>query len=395
MARIVVANKFYYPRGGDCIYTIGLVKLLEAHGHEVAVFAMQHPDTLQTPWNKYFPSEVKFTKGVKVVDAIMRPFGSEEVVQKFNALLDDFNPDIVHLNNIHSQLSPVIAEVAHKRGVKVFWTLHDYKLLCPRYDCLRRGDSICEACLSSKWNVLKYKCMKNSIAASFLAYGEAICWNRNRLEECTDRFICPSRFMEEKMLQGGFSKQKLCSLCNFIELDKCKGNVCGNKEDYYCFIGRLSHEKGIGSLIKAANRIPFKLVVVGGGVLEDELRKEAGTNVEFVGFKQWPEIKDIVGKARFCVIPSEWYENNPISVIESLCLGTPVLGARIGGIPELIEEEVNGMTFESRNVDDLVDKIKRMFNFSFDYQKIAEKAQMRFDAKYYYGQLMEVYSCIP
>lgn len=128
-----------------------------------------------------------------------------------------------------------------------------------------------------------------------------------------------------------------------------------------------------------------------GGALEEGLRGLADAKIEFVGFKQWLEIKEIVGKARFCVAPSEWYENNPISVIESLCLGTPVLGARIGGILELIEEGANGMTFESRNVDDLSDKIKKMFEASFDYRTIADEARKRFDAERYYQRLMEIY----
>lgn len=390
MARIVVANKFYYPRGGDCIYTIELVRLLEAHGHEVAVFAMQHPDTMLTPWNRYFPSEVRFTKSLKTFETLLRPFRSREVVRNFNALLDVFKPDIVHLNNIHSQLSPVIAEIAHDRGIKVFWTLHDYKLLCPRYDCLQNGKFICEDCFNDKRSVLKHRCMKNSFSASLLAYLEAVYWSRERLESCIDRFICPSSFLKEKMQQGGFSKGKLYNLCNSIDLDKCKGEN-GEREDYYCFVGRLSHEKGIKSLIKSAGLNSFKLIVVGNGILENELKESSSSNVEFVGFKQWQEVKEIVGKARFSVISSECYENNPISVIESLCLGTPVLGARIGGIPELIEDGVNGMTFESRNVDDLADKIKMMFDASFDYQAIAENARKRFDAENYYQRLMEIY----
>ena len=137
--KILLANKFYYRRGGDCVHTLNLEQLLKAHGHEVAVFAMDYPENLETQWSKYFPSEVKFKLGTGMIEALMRPFGTREVQRKFNALLDDFHPDVVHLNNIHSQLSPVIAEMAHERGIKVVWTLHDYKLLCPRYDCLRNG----------------------------------------------------------------------------------------------------------------------------------------------------------------------------------------------------------------------------------------------------------------
>lgn len=390
MSRILVANKFYYPRGGDCIYTMGLVDLLRSQGHDVAIFAMQHPDTSQTGWNVYFPSEIKFSFGLGLLKAALRPFGTDEVKRKFNALLDEFQPDIVHLNNIHTQLSPVIAELAHQRGIKVVWTLHDYKLLCPRYDCLRNGKVICEECFTDKVNVLKNKCMKNSLFASYIAYKEAICWSRKRLEAFTDAFICPSRFMTSKMEKGGFDKQKLHTLCNFLDTKKCRRDSY-EKADWYCFVGRLSHEKGVQTLINAANQLPYKLIVIGDGVLRTELEKFSSSNIEFVGFKGWNEIKELVGRAKFCVIPSECYENNPISVIESQCLGTPVLGAKIAGIPELIKDEQEGMLFESGNVNDLKTKIEEMFNQSFDYETLAKNAQTKFCVEKYYEQLRQIY----
>ena len=389
--RILLANKFYYRRGGDCIYMLNLEQLLNAHGHETAVFAMQYPDNLPTPWSKYFPSEIRFSPGPGMVEAFLRPFGTREVKRKFNALLDDFKPDVVHLNNIHSQLSPIIAELAHKRGIKVVWTIHDYKLLCPRYDCLRNGTSICEECFTDKHKVLEYKCMKSSRTASFLAYREALKWNRRRLEDCSDLFVCPSQFMADKMAQGGFCKKKLHTLCNFIDVEKCKKSSYTEKEDYYCFIGRISHEKGVQTLIEAANQLPYRLKIIGGGPLEGKIKSLANPDIEFMGFRQWEEIKEIAGRARFSVIPSEWYENNPLSVIEAQCLGTPVLGARIGGIPELIEEGVSGLCFESKNVEDLKDKIKDMFAASFDYNTIARTAQTRYNSEAYYQKLIGLY----
>ena len=390
--KILLANKFYYRRGGDCIYMLNLEKLLKAHGHEVAVFAMDYPENLDTPWKKYFP------KNMSKLMAFTRPFGSHEVKSTFKKLLDDFKPDVVHLNNVHTQLSPVMAELAHQRGIKVVWTLHDYKLLCPRYDCLKNGNTICETCFNGdKKACLDNKCMKGSKLASFIGYKEAVTWNRERLEACTDVFICPSQFMADKMVQGGFSKSKMRTLCNFIDVEKCKYApadgmdntdpiVLPKKEDYYCFIGRLSHEKGAKTLIEAANQLPYKLVIIGGGPLMDELKSVAHTNIEFVGFKQWDDIKQLVGKARFSVIPSEWYENNPLSVIEAQCLGTPVLGANIGGIPELTD-----YTFSSGNIADLKTKIEKMWNSEFDYQQIASDAQHRYDAETYYDKLINIY----
>ena len=390
--KILLANKFYYRRGGDCIYMLNLEKLLKAHGHEVAVFAMDYPENLDTPWKKYFP------KNMSKLMAFSRPFGSHEVKSKFKKLLDEFKPDVVHLNNVHTQLSPVMAELAHQRGIKVVWTLHDYKLLCPRYDCLKNGNTICETCFNGdKKACLDNKCMKGSKLASFIGYKEAVVWNRERLEVCTDVFICPSQFMADKMVQGGFSKSKMQTLCNFIDVEKCRYShtdlsdstvsvLLPKKEDYYCFIGRLSHEKGAKTLIEAANQLPYKLVIIGGGPLMDELKAVAHTNIEFVGFKQWDDIKQLVGKARFSVIPSEWYENNPLSVIEAQCLGTPVLGANIGGIPELTD-----YIFSSGNIADLKTKIEKMWNSELDYQQIASDAQHRYDAETYYDKLINIY----
>ena len=391
--KILLVNKFYYRRGGDCIYMLNLEKLLKAHGHEVAVFAMDYPENLDTPWKKYFP------KNMSKLMAFTRPFGSHEVKSTFKKLLDDFKPDVVHLNNVHTQLSPVMAELAHQWGIKVVWTLHDYKLLCPRYDCLKNGNTICETCFNGdKKACLDNKCMKGSKLASFIGFKEAIVWNRERLEASTDVFICPSQFMADKMVQGGFSKSKMQTLCNFIDVEKCKFSstdgtdytddveLLPKKEDYYCFIGRLSHEKGAKTLIEAANQLPYKLLIIGGGPLMDELKSVAHTNIEFVGFKQWDDIKQLVGKARFSVIPSEWYENNPLSVIEAQCLGTPVLGANIGGIPELTD-----YTFSSGNIADLKTKIEKMWNSEFDYQQIASDAQHRYDAETYYDKLINIY----
>ncbi len=387
--KILIAQKFYYRRGGDCIYTIELERLLTKHGHEVAVFSMDYPRNIDTPWSRYFPRDMRPWM------ALTRPFGSQEVIKKFGKLLDDFRPDIVHLNNIHTQLSPVIAELAHQRGVRVVWTVHDYKLLCPRYDCLRGGKEVCELCFSGdKRPCLAHKCMKGSWAASWIGYREAVKWNRERLEACTDLFVCPSRFMAEKMAQGGFNQEKLEVLHNFIDVEKCRKSDYG-KDDYYCYVGRLSHEKGVGTLIEAASQLPYKLKIIGEGPLLEHLKmknKQLNGNAEFLGFQQWDEIKDIVGRARFTVTPSEWYEVFGLVNTEAQCLGTPVLGAHIGGIPELIDESVNGMTFTSGDADDLKDKIRRMYAAAFDHEAIAREAMRRYNTEAYYAKIMDVYN---
>ena len=386
--RILICNKFYYRRGGDCVYALQLEKLLRSHGHEVAVFAMEHPDTAETPWRSFFPDEVNLDSSVSKLRFFARSMGWGQVARRFKELLVEFRPDIVHLGNIHSQLSPVIAEIAHKSGCRVVWTIHDYKMICPRYDCLKRGESICELCLSDKWNVVRNKCMKDSFAASLAAWMETMRWNRERLEACTDAFICPSRFMMRKMEQWGFDPAKLHHLCNFISLED-EPDV-SLREDYYCYVGRLSREKGIERLVRVAARLPWQLVVVGDGPLRDHLQEVP--NIEFTGRKDADEVYRILSSARFLVIPSEWFENNPLSVIESLCLGTPVLGADIGGIPELIDPGCTGLLFESGNEQDLAHKIEAIFHMDFSYTDIAADARKRFSAEAYYDSLSRIYS---
>lgn len=387
--RIIIANKFYYNRGGDCVASIALEKLLKEKGHEVAFFSMQHPENFTSEWESYFPSNVDFQKGGlnNKLQAAGRIFYSQEVKKQFLQLLETFKPDVIHLNNIHSQLSPYIGELAHKKGIKVVWTLHDYKLICPNYTCLYKGN-ICEKCIHNNIsNVLTKKCMKNSFPASLLAYLEALIWNRKRLNNNTNYFIAPSHFLKQKMEEGGFPHEKIKVIPNFTNRELPQ--ILSEKKDYYCYIGRLSEEKGIETLLKVADKLTYKLIVVGTGPLKKNLKYNK-KHIEFVGFKEWNDLKNIIGQARFLVIPSEWYENNPISVIEAHCLGTPVLGANIGGIPEIISQD-NGLLFESGNSSDLKEKIQQMFKMEFNYNQISKTARSKYSADNYYNEIIRIY----
>lgn len=389
--KVLLVNKFHYRRGGDCIYTYNVADLLRQHGHEIASFAMQHPENDPSVWDKFYPSEVRFKPGIGMLEAFMRPFGTSEVKKKFTALLDDFKPDVVHLNNIHSQLSPVIAEIAHKKGAHVVWTIHDCKLVCPRYDC-ERNNQRCEECFSDLKNCLKYNCMKGSKLASYIAYYEAKMWNPTRLMACTDRFIAPSEYMKQTMVRGHYDANKIQALCNFIDVKKVE-NANFQKLDYYCFLGAIRAIKGVKTLCKAASQLPYRLVLIGSGELLETLREQYKDckNIEFVGQKKWTELRPIIEHARFSVLPSECAENNPLSVIEAQSLGTPVLGAERGGIPELIDIGISGMTFTSGDVDDLKDKIQQMWDTSFDYEGIAKNAVAKYSSDAYYERLMNIY----
>lgn len=384
--KIILCNKFYYHRGGDCIYTLNLEKLLKDHGHDVAIYSMQYPENLPSIWTKYWPPKMS------IFDVFSRPFGSNPVKKSFLQLLKDFNPDVVHLNNIHTQLSPVIAEIAHERGIRVVWTLHDTKLVCPAYTCQRDG-KWCDECFTRQTVVIKHRCLPGSFIGAFIGWREIRKWNIERLTSCTDLFLPPSQFLKKTMVRGGYSPKKFKVLCNFIEVEKVKDQWSNKKEDYYVFLGRVDDYKGVKTLCRAANKVPCRLKIIGDGPLKNLLSGtyKSNSNIDFLGQLAWNDLCPILAHARFMVLPSECSENNPLSVIESQSLGTPVLGARIGGIPELIDENVSGLTFESGNVEDLKNKIEMMWNASFDYQSIAENAVKRYSSEAYYEQLMKYY----
>ena len=395
--KILIVNKFYYNRGGDCVASMNLEQLLRANGHEVAVYAMQYPENTDSEFSKYFAPQISFSGGglAGKIKAFQRTLGIGDIRTSFAAILRDFRPDVVHLNNIHSYLSPVIAEIAKAHGCRVVWTMHDYKLICPAYSCLREG-KICELCFTNRSQVLHTRCMKGSLAASALAYLEAKKWNRSRLERCTDAFICPSQFMAQKMAQGGFNPDKLKVICNFVDPVKLKrlNDSHGVKRlPYYCYVGRLSQEKGIGTLLEAASALPYELRIAGDGPLANELKQKYQhcKNITFLGRLDAEGVCNLLQQATLSVIPSEWYENNPLGVIESLSAGTPVVGANIGGIPELISTGA-GITFTSGDINSLKDALTAGFGTHWDNDKIQTDSLARFSPQVHLKLIEDIYT---
>ena len=239
--------------------------------------------------------------------------------------------------------------------------------------------------------------MKDSLMARVLAYAEAKAWDKERLSEWTDVFLCPSRFMSLKMEEGGFPPAKLYQLYNFISPEMIahyssrKVNV--ERQDYYCYVGRLSVEKGVRTLLKVASKLPYELRVAGTGPLDEELRKEfsAFDNIKFLGHRTLEEIQELFSNARFSVMPSECYENNPFSVIESLCGGTPFIGADIGGIPELANRK-NGMIFTSGDAKSLQFAIEEAWKHQWDYAEIQQNALKKFSPEQHYTALDKIYN---
>ncbi len=393
--RVLIVNKYYYYKGGDCTYALELERLLKAQGHEVAFFSMLGDKNFDSEYEKYFVSEVDFkAKSKELAKIIKRPFGDKEVNQKFTQLMDDFQPEIIHLHNIHSHISPSILKIARDRNVSVVWTVHDYKLLCPVYT-FRRDGRPCELCLTNKINVVKHKCMSNSIAASMLAYLEAEYWNLDKILQLVDLFLPPSMFMYNKLREGGAPEEKLVHLPYFIsEKRGISETIPSPLPKTYTYLGRLVPEKGIETLLEAAKDLEYTLNVIGDGPMFDELKlKYKQNNIIFHGYLNWEQMLPILMQSNFTVTPSEWYENYPFSIIESLSLGIPVLGSSIGGIPELIDERFSGMLFTPFDKNSLSLKITEMFslNLIVNYEKIRQNLREMLSQKHHLEILEDIY----
>lgn len=329
--KILLVNKFYYLRGGAEKYFLEQEKALKALGHEVAIFAMEHPKNLPSPYSKYFVSRVSFNEG-KLRDKLLSPgrvLYSLEAKRKFKKLLQDFKPDLIHIHNIYHQLSPSILPEATKQDIPVVMHLHDYKLICPNYQLFNHGQ-ICFRCKGGKYfEAAKTCCFKDSCAQSLLASTEMYLHHKvlKLYEKNIALYIAPSQFMKDTCIDFGVEKAKIKVLLNFTE----KKSVSSTLGNYYLYFGRLSKEKGIEVLLETKENIK----VAGTGPLENSLKAKY-PKAKFLGFKSGKELEDLIAKSRAVVIPSLWLENMPFSMLEAMSYGKAVIASDLGGLPEIL-----------------------------------------------------------
>lgn len=365
--KVLMINSFFYLRGGSERCFFDLMALLEAHGHEVIPFSMHHERNRPTPYADYFISNIDFPQklggGSSLADklsAVERVLYSREARRQIERLIADTRPDVAHVHGIAHETSPSILPALQKAGVPVVQTLHDYKLLCPNTNFVSQGE-VCERCRGHRYyNVVRYRCKRDSLPASLLAGLEMSVHKALQIyERNVDVFIAPSQFLRQKLLEYGIGNE-VVHLPNAIDVDSFQ--PCYQPDDYFVYVGRLVSVKGIRTLLEAMRQVPNgRLLIAGGGEEEGALQafaREHGLhNVQFLGHLDAAELIPLIQNAAFTVVPSEWYENYSMTVIESLACGTPVLGANIGGIGEQIEDGRNGLLFESGSAAELAEKI--------------------------------------
>lgn len=352
--KVALANKFFFLNGGSETVFFQERNFLINSGINVIDFSMHDERNIDSCFAQHFVGKKSYSTPVA---GLMSKIGtaasfiySSEAVRKIIELVVKEKPDILHCHNIYHQLTPSIMKAAKQLGVKVVLTLHDFKVVCPSYTRLRKG-SPCDHCLEGDfYNVVRHRCGDGSLGKSMLLYAEAITQRFLGSYEAVDRVITPSRFMANAVTRWRFPEERVTVLYNGVSTDQPPD--IGDDGRYILFLGRLSREKGLLTLGAAQASTSIRVIVAGTGPMEEFLRARF-PRLEFVGHQTGEILQKLVTGAAAIAVPSEWYENCPMSVLEAMACGKPVIGSRIGGIPELVDDGKTGLLFDPGNVEQL------------------------------------------
>lgn len=366
--KVLLIDVYNFNKGGAETVCFNTGRLLEEHGHEVVYFTLKWNDNRPSPQSKYFPESKETRRGpFRQVKNLVNYFYHFEAARKIEQLILDEKPDLAHIHLMWGQITPSIFPVLKKYRIPILFTVHDYRIVCPAYTFRDGSGHICEDCQGRHfYKCFTHTCCKGSRVMSAVMAAEQ--YFRNAFfnpAKYIVGFIYVSNFarnIQEKYMPALNEKPNI-TLYNFSTSIVSEPKAMPT-DRYFLFFGRLSYEKGVMTLLKAYRDLPqCRLKVVGTGPKEEELKafavENGMKNVEFLGYKTGKELTDLVSGAYFVIVPSEWYENNPMTIIEAYSVGTPVIGARIGGIPEIVVDGRTGFQFESGNASSLLGVIRK------------------------------------
>ncbi len=349
--RILHVNKFRYRRGGAESYMLDLADAQRAAGHDVAVFAMSHPDNDPDPDDDLYPARMELNPPPDTVGERVRTAAGivyrRDARLAMDRMLDRFAPDVVHLHNIYHQLSPSILRPIAKRSLPAVMTLHDYKLACPTYQFLDHG-TICEACVPHRFHqAIRRRCNQGSLTGSVLSAVELTAHTYLGAYSPVTRFLCPSRFLLDKMTQARVYPDRLRHLPNFCDVTGIEPAAGPGRGVLYA--GRLSAEKGVDTLVDAAALLPpgIEVTIAGDGPDRADLQQRAERagvtdRVRFLGRVSRDQVHAAMRAAAVVTVPSRWYENQPMTILEAFGCARPVVGTDLGGLPELVRDGITG-----------------------------------------------------
>jgi glycosyltransferase involved in cell wall biosynthesis len=383
MKILLIHNRYLEPGGEDEV-VLSEKTMLENNGHEV-IYYERHNVEFKTYSN--FQKLHFFLSGV---------YWSRRSYQEVKSLIRKYKPDLAHIHNTFSVISPSVYQACLDEKVAIVQTLHNFRFLCPIGVFYRKG-KICEECLDhGRGQVIKHKCWKNSRwLSSVLKRTIDQFYKKGIVSQGIRRFIALSEFSRQKYVQNGFPQDKLRVKSNFLNPDPGVKKEFGS---YVLYVGALQSYKGIDTLLKAWKKtsLTTSLKIIGDGPLRNHvLSSDPQYKIEFLGRKTLQDVIGFIKGAKFVVVPSECYENFPRVIVESYACGVPVIASRLGAVAELVEDQKTGLHFEAFNSDDLAEKIKILMNDSVLCARMGEEARKVFVEKYTaeknYQQLKSIY----
>jgi len=399
--KILQINKYHYIKGGSDRVYFNTGDLLSARGHDVKYFSTLHSLNINNSDSEFFVPAVENRNAGFIQKALntRNYLYDKDVKRNLDRLIDIFRPDIAHLHLFYGGLSASVLKSLREKGIPVVHTVHDYRMLCPANSFLDSENKICERCRNRYYfQCTLRRCMDDNLFYSAMLSFEAYMrkYKINPLNYI-DHFIFVSRFARDKHIEfNSRYESKSSHLYNFTGFTTDK--IIDGSGKTFLYYGRLSKEKGLGTLLDAAARLKIDLTIAGTGPLQNLVidYSSRNKNIRFVGFKSGNELIELITNTSFIIVPSEWYENNPMTVIEAYALGKPVIGSRIGGIPEIVRDSETGFLFEPGNSDDLIQIIARASGIqNGDYLKMAENARKFasefFSPEIHYNKLISIY----
>ncbi len=345
--------------------------MLQESGHDVIPFCIENKNNQATPYSQYFPIAAE-TSNSSLASGL-RYFYNWDALRKLELLLDAVEKiDVAHLHIYHGKQTPAILSLLRSRNIPTVQTLHEYKLACPTYTMQRNGQ-VCDLCVAgSDMNCIRYRCKDGSIIRSIIMTAEKTTARLLGDVRKIDRLLCVSDFQRQIMVNAGISPEKLYTLHNCVSQSS---GVASRHEGYFLYFGRIEKLKGLKTLVDAFIISGQKLLIAGDGNWKPQLEKliKDQNHITFLGFQNGDALKTLVMRAMAVVVPSEWNENCPMSVLEAKMAGRPVIGSNIGGIPELIQNGIDGILFEPGNVSDLVKAIGAII--TADHTTLSENAR--------------------
>jgi len=398
--KVLLINNYHYRRGGaDGVY-FNTAELLTSHGHEVFYFSTQQSKNIKCQNDKSFATTHDYrnlsTAGrIRVIPSF---FYNRNAYKKLLELLEEINPDLAHIHLFMGSLSSSILMALKKKKIPVAHTVHDYRLICPAYLFIDGKNKVCEKCKDRFYMHCTLKrCSENSFSQSAMlsvdAYFRKYFIKPISLIDC---FIFVSEFSRDKHIEfNPYYRPKSEMLYNFNpELNSTTPTTIKGK--YFLYFGRISREKGLNTLIEASLKARISLKIIGVGPLLKQVINQGSNNIDFLGFKNKDDLWPLVKSASFVIVPSEWYENNPLSIIEAYSFGKPVIGARIGGIPEIIKENKTGYLFNPGNKFELEQLLTKAEDLSdSEYAEMSTNARAfaeeHFHPDNHYNKLLAIY----